>query len=83
MADQIPKSSRRFTKRFVIANLVLGWGLIFYSIYYQQAQFVVREALSLIGVIFAFYTGIGHMDYRKALDSGCETSTQNTGNEEG
>lgn len=68
----IPKSSRGFTKRILIINLVLVWATVFLSIPYQQVQYVVAEAFALIGVLFGIYTGIGHMDFRRVVQLSVE-----------
>lgn len=68
----IEKSNRTFTKRFIILNLVLVWALIILGVLTGQADEVIKEGFALIGVIFGVYTGIGHMDYRRAIDMALE-----------
>ncbi|MER8924331.1 hypothetical protein NKJ28_00430 [Mesorhizobium sp. M0145] len=63
-----PKSSsRRFTKRMVIANTALAWAAVFLSILYAQAAYVAATAIGLILAISGAYMGIGHMDLRQML----------------
>lgn len=64
----IEKSNRTFTKRFIILNLVLVWALIILGVATNQAEHVIKEGFALIGVIFGVYTGVGHLDYRRAID---------------
>ena len=64
----VEKSNRTFTKRFIILNLVLVWALIILGILTNQAEHVIKEGFALIGVIFGVYTGVGHLDYRRAID---------------
>jgi uncharacterized membrane protein YccC len=68
MQDPMPKSSRRFTKVFVAVNLVLIWALMFSAVFFQQSEFVIPSGLALIGTMFGIYTGIGHLDFRKAVE---------------
>lgn len=69
MQDPMPKkSSRRFTKVFVVANLVLIWALMFSAVIYHQSEFVIPSGFALIGTLFGIYTGIGHLDFRKAVE---------------
>lgn len=68
MQDPMPaKSSRRFTKLVVVSNLVLIWLLMFTSVVFQQAEHVISGGFALIGTLFGLYTGIGHLDFRKAV----------------
>lgn len=62
------KSSRRFTKIFVVTNLALIWALMFASVVFQQSEFVIPSGFALIGTLFGIYTGIGHLDFRKAVE---------------
>ncbi|MBZ9808111.1 hypothetical protein [Mesorhizobium sp. ESP-6-2] len=64
-ADLIPKS-RTFSKRLVIACVVLAWVALFYSIYSAQASVAVA-GFSFIATIAAGYMGVGHMDLRQLL----------------
>jgi hypothetical protein len=69
MRDPMPqKSSRRFTKVVVVVNLILVWVLMFTSIVFQQAEFVIAGGFALIGTLFGLYAGIGHLDFRKAVE---------------
>lgn len=69
MQDPMPKkSSRRFTKIIIVTNLVLIWLLMFASIIYQQAEYVISSGFALIGTLFGIYTGVGHLDFRKAVE---------------
>lgn len=67
MADGKPStSSRRFTKIVVMVNLLLVWALMFTSIIFDQTEHVIASGFTLIGTLFGIYTGIGHLDFRKA-----------------
>ena len=69
MLDTMPKkSSRRFSKTVLVVNLVLIWALMFVSVIYQQSEQVIQAGMTLIGTIFSVYTGIGHLDFRKAVE---------------
>lgn len=69
MQDPMPqKSSRRFTKIVIVTNLVLVWALMFASVVFQQAEHVIASGFALIGTLFGIYTGIGHLDFRKAVE---------------
>lgn len=59
-------SSRRFTKIVVMINLLLVWALMFTSIIFDQTEHVIGSGFALIGTLFGIYTGIGHLDFRKA-----------------
>ena len=62
------KSKRSFTKNFATVNLVLAWISVFLGMYLEQTQVAVAS-LGFITMIFGLYTGIGHLDYRKVLDT--------------
>lgn len=69
MKETMPvKSSRSFTKLFVAGNLFLIWVAILASIFTGQAEFVTGHGFALIGAIFGIYTGVGHLDYRQAIE---------------
>ena len=68
MADLPKKSTRRFSKWMVGGNVVLIWGAIYLSVIYGQAAEIVPSSMALIGTLFGFYTGIGHLDMRKAVE---------------
>ena len=69
MTAAVPrKSSRKFTKIFVVSNILLVWALMFTSIVFQQAEHVINGGLALIGTFFGIYTGVGHLDFRKAIE---------------
>lgn len=77
MKETMPaKSSRSFTKLFVSGNLFLIWVAILGSIYTGQAEFVTSEGFALIGALFGIYTGVGHMDYRKAIELSVDRLTK-------
>lgn len=68
MIETMPKkSSRRFSKWLVVTNMILVWGLMFASVPFQQAQWVVPTGFALIGTLYGLYTGIGHLDFRSAV----------------
>lgn len=71
-----PRSNRRFTKRILLANMILIWALVFVSVVYQQAEHVIPGAMALIGTMFGFYTGIGHLDMRKAVELSIDRLTK-------
>ena len=76
MEEMIPeKSSRKFTKTIVVFNLVMIWVLMLSSVYYQQAEHVVAPAVALIGTIFGIYAGVGHLDFRKAVELSIDSVT--------
>lgn len=82
MNDTMPtKSSRRFTKILVWANMLLVWPLIFYSVYAGQAEWIATPAFALIGAIFGFYTGVGHLDYRSAINLSVDKLLKKNGGE--
>lgn len=69
MKETMPeKSSRSFSKRMVVANIVLIWALMFVSVVYGQAEHVINGGMALIGTLFGVYAGVGHLDYRKAIE---------------
>jgi hypothetical protein len=41
---------------------------MFFSVIFQQAEYVIASGFALIGTLFGIYTGIGHLDFRKAVD---------------
>lgn len=66
---QLPeKSKRSFTKNFATINLVLAWATVFLGMFWVQTNVSVA-ALGFVTMIFGLYTGIGHLDYRKVLDT--------------
>lgn len=68
MKDPMPKkSSRSFSKRLVLINVVLVWALMFASVFFRESEHVVNGGFALIGTLFGIYTGIGHLDFRKAV----------------
>lgn len=80
MKETMPsKSNRSFTKRFVSGNLFLIWVTILFSIWMSQAEFVVPQAFALIGLLFGVYTGVGHLDYRKAIELSIDRLTKGNG----
>jgi len=58
------RSSRRFSKMLVAANVALAWGAIFLAIVYLQASSVVASGFAFIALIAGAYMGVGHADYR-------------------
>jgi hypothetical protein len=69
MKETAPKkSSRQFTKLFVLANLVSIWALMILAVIYDQAEHVIGGGFALIGTMFGIYTGVGHLDFRKAVE---------------
>lgn len=68
MSDQ-PKSKRTFSKRMMAGNLAAAWALIFISAYMGTLALVLPQALGFIGVLISIYTGVGHLDFRKVLDT--------------
>lgn len=61
------KPGRSFSKRILLLNVVLAWVAVFFAIPYEQAEFVVGAALTMIGAIYGAYTGIGHLDLRRMI----------------
>lgn len=69
MKDPMPKKSNRtFSKRFVFVNVVLTWALMFFSVIHQQAEHVIAGGFALIATLFGVYAGVGHLDFRKAVE---------------
>lgn len=66
--EEPPKNTRTFSKRVLMINICLIWLTALLSVIYGQAEHVISEAFSLLGALFAIYTGIGHLDYRKAVE---------------
>lgn len=69
MTDFPKKSKRRFSKVLLVINVSLAWCAVFFAIAHGEADIVVKAGFGLIGVLYAAYTGVGHMDMRKALDT--------------
>lgn len=71
MTIEEPKklSTRGFTKRVLVGNMMAAWVFIFYALYKNQIGLVLSPLLSFMGVLFTLYTGVGHMDYRKLLEN--------------
>ncbi|MBA8881745.1 hypothetical protein [Phyllobacterium myrsinacearum] len=63
-----PKTSRTFTKRMLIANVILCWAEIFFGTYMGATEGVIVAAFGLIGICFSAYMGVGHFDFRRATD---------------
>lgn len=61
-------SSRTFSKWMLGVNVGLAWIAIFYAIFEHQAEAVVAASMGLIGVLFNGYIGVGHLDFRKAVE---------------
>lgn len=69
MKETMPeKSTRTFSKRMVMANILLIWILMFAAIVFGQAEHVINGGFALIGTLFGVYAGVGHLDYRKAIE---------------
>ena len=69
MLDPMPKkSARAFSKRIVVTNMILVWALMFLAVVLDQAEHVISGGFALIGVLFGVYAGVGHMDFRKAVE---------------
>lgn len=62
-------SSRTFSKRMLMLNLAMIWVTVLFSILLSQAEHVVPAAMTAIGALYGLYTGVGHLDYRKALQA--------------
>lgn len=62
-------SSRRFSKRMVVANCALAWGAIYLSIIFLQASYVVASGLGFVALIAGAYMGVGHLDLRQYVKS--------------
>ncbi|MTH61220.1 hypothetical protein [Paracoccus litorisediminis] len=78
MRETLPKkSSRRFSKWVMGVNIALTWGLIYLAVIYGQTEQVVPGALALIGSLFGLYTGVGHLDMRKAAQLSIDHLTKN------
>lgn len=63
-SDPLVRSRRTFSKRMLAVNVGLAWLLVFWAVFYLQAEHVVTPALALVGTLYAAYTGIGHLDLR-------------------
>ncbi|MFN8828836.1 MAG: hypothetical protein ACK5W0_03095 [Labrys sp. (in: a-proteobacteria)] len=69
----IPKPSRRFSRRSVIATFVLAWAVIVWPIYLGDADLVravIDPMVLLIAAVLGIYTGVGHMDLRVLAQRG-------------
>ena len=62
--DPLPRSRRTFSKRMLVLNVTLAWVLVFWAVFFLQAEHVVTPALALVGTLYAAYTGIGYLDLR-------------------
>lgn len=62
-------SSRAFTKKVVVGNLIASWMLVFLSAWMDTLAMVLPQALAFIGVLISVYSGVGHLDFRKMMDA--------------
>lgn len=60
--------TRRFSKRVLVVNLALVWALMFFAVFFNEAQWVVPSGFALIGLLYGAYTGVGHLDFRKFVE---------------
>lgn len=68
MQETMPqKSSRTFSKWMVAGNVLAIWAVVIVGIVFHEAEHVVGPAFGLIGVLFGSYVGVGHLDFRKAV----------------
>lgn len=67
--EPLTRSRRTFSKRMLVTNVALAWLLVFWAVFYLQAEHVVTPALALVGTLYAAYTGIGHLDLRSLIKS--------------
>jgi hypothetical protein len=66
----ITKTSKRRTSKIALAvNTVLAWGLAFYGVGTGQGAAVVAGCLALIGSLYGAYVGVGHFDFKRALET--------------
>ncbi len=68
MRDPRSKSTRRTSKVFLLGNTLSAWVLAFYGVYAGQGAAVVASALSVVGLGYGAYVGVGHLDYRRFLN---------------
>lgn len=73
-------SGRRTSKRILILNTALAWGLAFYSLYTNQGSAAVASSIALIGALYGSYVGVGHLDYRRVLTFFSNTEEQQSFN---
>ncbi|UFS66945.1 hypothetical protein LO749_20855 [Paracoccus denitrificans] len=64
-AKPAPKSSRKTSKKVLVLNTVMGWGLAFFGVYMGN-EMVTTGALAFIAALYGTYTGVGHLDFRTA-----------------
>lgn len=66
----LAKTSKRRTSKIALAvNTTLAWGLAFYGVFTGQGAAVVAGCLALIGTLYGAYTGVGHLDFKRALET--------------
>lgn len=70
MKEPARKASRRtFSKQMLLLNLVMVWVMVMVSMLTKQAEYVIPSAMTTIGALYGLYAGVGHLDYRKALQA--------------
>ncbi|CAO3460736.1 hypothetical protein [Azospirillum argentinense] len=64
-------SKRRFSKTMLALNAILAWGAVFFSISVGEgvASIVIPPALTLVAWLYAGYIGVGHLDFRRSVET--------------
>lgn len=60
-------STRRFSKIVLLINTILTWGAVYLAIQFGHSN-VATTGLGLIGLLYSFYIGVGHLDMRKTIE---------------
>ncbi len=71
-----PKSSRRFSKNMLIFNVLIAWGVVIFAIFWDQVEHVMGPVAALITMMFGLYAGVGHLDFRKAIQMKLEEEAE-------
>jgi len=67
-----PKSSRSFSRAMVVGNCVAAWGVIVMAVLRGDVGvigIVLTPALTLIACLGGGYMGVGHLDFRTAVQA--------------
>ena len=76
MITRSPQSTRRFSKIVLVINTLLTWGAVYLAIEFGHSN-VATTGLGLIGLLYSFYIGVGHLDMSKAVEMIKDNSKNN------